>query len=358
MPATAWLLFATWLGATTPPEPAVLRETVCWVLADPAAYHGKTVEVHAQIVSDGRHYVQLRDEGCRGTELPVRAHASHANDPEISRVITLAYSRAIRRSDEPVTATFTGVVRYQAPELTLELIKVADIVSTPRGALSIYEVLLEAETLDGHTVTVEAEIRDPGGHTMFLVDVDDAGKRLDLHIERDIASSDAVLEMTGMLVEDRSRESPLGVVADLTGTFFSKPDGPALLASNIENLRWREQSATEPEWQCRVDTDPGVFENTILPGVTVTRRLAGTVLPSEGDWQEVEAPSLSIWRHPNGELQRVRVGKDGTIDDVSLEPGRYCYLVSARGFSNATGRLEIRERAPVRPVEVRIGVSN
>ena len=137
MPATAWLLFATWLGASTPPEPTVIRETVCWVRADPAAYHGKTVEVHAQIVSDGMHYVQLRDEGCEGTELPVRALESHAKDPEISRVITLAYSRAIRRSDEPVTATFTGVVRYQAPEVTLELIKVADVVSTRRGVLSV-----------------------------------------------------------------------------------------------------------------------------------------------------------------------------------------------------------------------------
>jgi hypothetical protein len=111
-----------------------------------------------------------------------------------------------------------------------------DVASGSRGVLSVSEVLLAAETLEGRTVTLEAEIRIDG-HTMFLVDVDDAGKRLDLDIEGELAWSETVMNIGRMLVEDAGRERPLGVVAKMTGTFSARSGSPTLLVSNIEDLR-------------------------------------------------------------------------------------------------------------------------
>lgn len=109
--------------------------------------------------------------------------------------------------------------------------------STP--VLSISEVLNNPEKFDGWTVTVEAVIRDAGPHGMFLMDLHHPRKALNLHIQPAIAWSEPVMEMTRMLLIDRDREEPLGVVGNLTGTFSWSRDELSLLSvSKLENLRW------------------------------------------------------------------------------------------------------------------------
>lgn len=127
------LILGACLGSTTPaviPRPAVLHESLCWLLADPDAYNGRVVEVRAGIRSDGIEHVQLVDDECSGMALPVETSAPYSSDPRISEVITRAYQRAMRSSPQPISATFTGIVRHQPgsiPAVVFHLTSVTDV---------------------------------------------------------------------------------------------------------------------------------------------------------------------------------------------------------------------------------------
>jgi hypothetical protein len=112
------------------------------------------------------------------------------------------------------------------------------------------------------------------------------------------------------------------------------------------------------QWGCRVDTNQSDFEVLILPGVLVTSSVNGSVYPFVGEeWLPSNEPTFKIWRHPTGEATELRLGIEGHLS-VSMPPGRYCFRASAHGFTAAVGRIEIRESAPARSIEVRLPIAN
>lgn len=111
-------------------QPRAMQETLCWILADPAAYHRKTVEVRAGIRSDGIDHVQLVDEECSNVALPVELQESSGRDTEVTTLLTRAYRRGIEGSRVPIMATFTGIVEHRpgdVPSVLIHLTRVADV---------------------------------------------------------------------------------------------------------------------------------------------------------------------------------------------------------------------------------------
>ena len=74
---------------------------------------------------------------------------------------------------------------------------------------------------------------------MYILDTHDPKKGLGLRLGQELHGSDQLRRITEMLLLERTREEPLGVVGELTGTFFWKPDDLSVLAiSKVDKLRW------------------------------------------------------------------------------------------------------------------------
>jgi hypothetical protein len=115
-------------------------------------------------------------------------------------------------------------------------------------------------------------------------------------------------------------------------------------------------SAGCTSWTCRVDARPDDFEVRVLPGVVQTSRLAGAVLPYEGgEWLASNEPGLEIWPATGGSATtKLLLPIGGELPPIALPAGRYCFRASARGFTAAVGRIEIRRAAPVRRLDVHL----
>ncbi|HEX8152350.1 MAG TPA: hypothetical protein VF698_04450 [Thermoanaerobaculia bacterium] len=112
------------------------------------------------------------------------------------------------------------------------------------------------------------------------------------------------------------------------------------------------------QWRCSVPpTDE--FEVGVLSGVIQTSRVAGTVYPVGADeWVAANEPAVYVWQHPNGEIVKVNVDVRTGRFAVTLPDGRYCFRASAKAFNAIIGRIEVRQSAPVRPVDIRLTVAN
>lgn len=111
-------------------------------------------------------------------------------------------------------------------------------------------------------------------------------------------------------------------------------------------------------WTCPLGTMQEQFEIRVLSGVFVTSRVAGVLYPLDGDeWLAANEPIIIVWQHPAGEVTELRVGADGRFS-VSVPPGHYCFRASARGFTATVGRIDVRNSAPARSMEIRLPVAN
>ena len=105
--------------------------------------------------------------------------------------------------------------------------------------MTISKILSDPQQFDGGTVIVEGSVYVTGVHGMFATDLHDSWKALNIHIPPEIAWSEPVMEMTRMLILDRERQQPRGVIAQFTGTFSRQSEGLSLLTvSKVEKLSW------------------------------------------------------------------------------------------------------------------------
>lgn len=107
------------------PEIAPLVESLCWIVADPAHYEGKLVQVSADIQSDGLEHVQLVDAACENVALAVGV--SDRSEPGVGALIDRAFEYGIEGSARPISATFTGTIVHspgKVPSVTIQVTRV------------------------------------------------------------------------------------------------------------------------------------------------------------------------------------------------------------------------------------------
>lgn len=93
----------------------------------------------------------------------------------------------------------------------------------------------------------------------------------------------------------------------------------------------------------------------ILRDPFIVRRIRGRLTAPMLERWPAAAPFTFELREPSGEWKLVQVGSDGTFDAGPLEPGTYCFRVSAEGFQAYVGSIVVDRRADEqRTIEVAV----
>ena len=103
------------------------------------------------------------------------------------------------------------------------------------------------------------------------------------------------------------------------------------------------RATSSGEWNCALEIRPNDTEIRLLPKIVSSHRILGTVKPlMTEEWLTENQPIFEVWSPDDPRTRlRSRVGLDGRIVPMDLQPGRYCFRASAVGFGSVVGRIWI-----------------